>query len=266
MSKNGKLCFYKDKKTADSGATDIGFTDLRYLNNIVVSTDTKNDGPFCLLLEANKDSCKLKFKSEEDMMTWKKVLTEWKTYVIEREKLGISKSSPQKPKPKFDSKLDENLYDLDNIVIEDTEQEKKSSAWFGNFNFGVKKEDIEVDNDFNDKQVIDKPAKLQGWLEKKGKGKFTSEWQKKYCKVDESTSSLLYSKSKEFDEDQSGSIDLRQVTSIAMNSKPSKDSFSRFDIDTGDRVYKFKAKSKVEAENWVANLNLWREYLLLQMT
>ena len=51
-----------------------------------------------------------------------------------------------------------------------------------------------------------------------------------------------------------------------MNSKPSKDSFSRFDIDTGERVYKFKAKSKVEAENWVANLNLWREYFLLQMT
>ena len=241
-------------------------TDLRYLNNIVVSTDIKNDGPLCLILEAHKDPCKLKFKTDEEMTTWKKLLMEWKIYIIEREKLGISKSSPQKPRPKFESKHDENLYDLDNIIIDDVEQEKKSSAWFGNFNFGVKKEDIDVDNDLNDKQVIDKPSKLQGWLEKKGKGKFTSEWQRKYCKVDESTSSLLYSKSKDFDDEQGGSIDLRQVTSIAINSKPSKDSYSRFEIDTGERVYKFKAKSKIEAENWVSNLNLWREYFLLQMT
>ena len=84
--------------------------------------------------------------------------------------------------------------------------------------------------------------------------------------MDESTSSLLYSKSKDFDDEQGGSIDLRQVTSIAINSKPSKDSYSRFEIDTGERVYKFKAKSKIEAENWVSNLNLWREYFLLQMT
>jgi hypothetical protein len=59
------------------------------------------------------------------------------------------------------------------------EEGRKSGNWFGNFNFGVKKEDVAANPDAGPSQVADKPPQLKGWLEKKGKGKFTSEWQSK---------------------------------------------------------------------------------------
>jgi hypothetical protein len=43
---------------------------------------------------------------------------------------------------------------------------------------------------------------------------------------------------------------------------------SRFNIEMGDgnKDYKFKAANAVEAERWIANLNAWREYCLLNMS
>jgi hypothetical protein len=38
-------------------------------------------------------------------------------YYFMLEKLGMGKNSPSKPRPKFESKFDENMYDLDNIVV-----------------------------------------------------------------------------------------------------------------------------------------------------
>ena len=61
------------------------------------------------------------------------------------------------------------------------------------------------------------------------------------------------------------SIDLREVVGIALNTKSGKEDFGRFDVDTGERVHKFKARTAAEAEQWVARLEAWREYFLLSI-
>jgi hypothetical protein len=43
----------------------------------------------------------------------------------------------------------------------------------------------------------EKPAKLEGWLEKKGSSTFGSDWSKRFIRIDENTSSLQYFKSSE---------------------------------------------------------------------
>jgi hypothetical protein len=47
------------------------------------------------------------------------------------------------------------------------------------------------------------------------------------------------------------------------NGKPDS---SRFNIDMGDKVYKFRAPSAEEGQKWIDNLNAWRDYFLLAMT
>lgn len=67
-------------------------------------------------------------------------------------------------------------------VDEDVEQSKISGNWFGKFGFGSKPEDI-VKDDVPD-EVQEKPQPLKGYLDKKAKGKFSSEWQKRFSSID----------------------------------------------------------------------------------
>jgi len=46
--------------------------------------------------------------------------------------------------------------------------------------------------------VEDKPQRLEGWLEKKGRGGVVgNDWQKRYVRIDEANATLVYSKSSE---------------------------------------------------------------------
>jgi hypothetical protein len=69
-------------------------------------------------------------------------------------------------------------------VEDDPELVQKKDKGFMSkmFSFGVKSEDTKQDVGTSSAKdlVIDKPAKLEGFLEKKGKGKLNSEWQKRY--------------------------------------------------------------------------------------
>ena len=95
----------------------------------------------------------------------------------------------------------------------------------------------------------------------------------RYCRIDEDTCCLLYSKTK--DQADPTSIDLRQITDIrayektkgGTGGKKGPDA-QRFNLDMGDgdgggRVYKFKAKDTAEGERWMTVLEDWREYALL---
>jgi hypothetical protein len=113
-----------------------------------------------------------------------------------------------------------------------------------------------------------KPRNLEGWLEKKGQSKMgmSGDWQKRYIRINESASSLTYSKSSNLDEKASGVIDLTLAKEITMHDKAGgKKGVDRFDIDVGDRVFKFKAANDKEGQKWVEGLNEWREYFLMNM-
>jgi hypothetical protein len=46
--------------------------------------------------------------------------------------------------------------------------------------------------------------------------------------------------------------------------KKGKLDMSRFNINMGEKVYKFRAPSQQEGERWVNGLNDWREYFLMK--
>jgi hypothetical protein len=41
--------------------------------------------------------------------------------------------------------------------------------------------------------------------------------------------------------------------------------YSRFNVDGGDKVYKFRAPNEQEGQRWIEGLNAWREYFLMNM-
>lgn len=112
-----------------------------------------------------------------------------------------------------------------------------------------------------------KPTSLEGWLEKKGHGKvhMGGDWQKRYLRVDERTGSLSYSKSSSSSDKSAGSIDLKLAKDIFPYNKDGKSDYTRFNIDIGDRVFKFKANTETEGQRWVEGLNEWKDYFLLNM-
>ena len=60
-----------------------------------------------------------------------------------------------------------------------------------------------------------------------------------------------------------GSLDLRQVVDISSYDKTGKSDPARFNIDMGEKVYKFKAVTATEGERWMKSLNDWKEYFLM---
>ncbi len=116
----------------------------------------------------------------------------------------------------------------------------------------------------------DKPPLLLGWLEKKSPKKVLgNDWQKRYCVINERTHSLVYYKTDNISDKEQGSIDLLLISDITLYKDDSgKVDNTRFNVDMGEgaKDFKFKAANMMEAERWVAGLNAWREYALLNMT
>lgn len=132
----------------------------------------------------------------------------------------------------------------------------------GLFGFGKKKNQPTETGPTRD----EKPFMLEGWLEKKGHGRvhLGGDWAKRYVRIDEASHSLVYSKSSSPTEKAAGSIDLRMVQDIVPYDKGTSGAdYSRFNVDAGDKVYKFKAANEVEGRRWIDGLNAWRDYFLL---
>ena len=92
----------------------------------------------------------------------------------------------------------------------------------------------------------------------------SGDWAKRYVRVDEASHSLVYAKSSSATEKPAGSIDLRMVQDIVAYDKGTGGAdYSRFNVDAGDKVYKFKAANEVEGRRWIDGLNAWRDYFLL---
>jgi hypothetical protein len=163
--------------------------------------------------------------------------------------------------------------ELDGIDIDDEDDDNDSPSrakplFKGGF-LGFGKKAAPEDKRSTQPVADEKPAPLEGWLEKKSGAKVQlgNEWQRRYVRVDEATASLLYYKTSNAGEKASGSLDLRLSTNISSYDKSgAKADASRFNIDfgEGEKVYKFKASSASEGERWVRALNDWRDYFLLR--
>ncbi len=64
----------------------------------------------------------------------------------------------------------------------------------------------------------------------------------------------------------SGTIDLRYVKDVVAHEKNGQPDYSRFNVDAGDKVYKFKVANAQDGQRWVESLNAWRDYFLLNMS
>lgn len=111
-----------------------------------------------------------------------------------------------------------------------------------------------------------KPKGLEGWLEKKGHSKVSigENWQKRYVRIDDNTGKILYFKSSNSSEEPSGNIDIR-IADITAYDKNGKPDYSRFNIDTGDKTYKFRAMNETDGRRWLDGLNAWKDYFLMNM-
>lgn len=86
-------------------------------------------------------------------------------------------------------------------------------------------------------------------------------------RVDERSGQIIYSKSSSDTNDKSaGSIDLKMVRDIVAYEKNGVPDYTRFNVDLGEKVYKFKVNSENEGQKWVEGLNAWRDYFLLNMS
>ena len=90
----------------------------------------------------------------------------------------------------------------------------------------------------------------------------------RYCVLKENSHTLTYFKTDNTSEKEQGNIDLLLIADVvAYKDDSGKVDGCRFNIDMGGgaKNYKFKASSPMEAERWIAGLNAWREYCLLNM-
>ena len=88
----------------------------------------------------------------------------------------------------------------------------------------------------------------------------------RYLRVDEVNACLSYAKSSSPSEAAAGTIDLKLAQEIAAyDKKAGTTDYTRFNIDMGDRVYKFKVASAMDGRRWVEGLNEWKDYFLLNM-
>jgi len=282
----GFLHFYKDKKAADQNRFNdpsrnsdpqITIVDLRSVVDFAVP-EKKNKDNLELELVTATESIRLKFRSVADVEKWKKGLAEWKDFNMD---YGLAPAAdPELGRSSVNVKQKESntatnplirssapvTNDLESIHIEEDEEDHKGVKPLIRGS-SQKKESVNATASKHISIGDDKPEMLEGWLEKKGNGKMVGgDWQKRFVKIDEGTGTLVYSKSSDPKDKPSGQIDLKFVKDITPYDKSGKADSSRFNVDVGDKVYKFKAQSEVEGKRWIDGLHAWRDYFLMNMT
>lgn len=272
--------------------------DLRLIINFVTppKKEKKKDDVFQLDLELSDEVVKMRFKSAEERDRWRDLLGDWKDFandygddlrasstVSPMQKAAAAPSSPSPAlaasassvnRPKSSAAVvNDAVVDLDSINVDDFDEprsrsEPKAPVVQLSANQpppSKRAEPAYIPEPAPAAFVEDeKPVKLEGWLEKKGHGKVVSnDWARRYCRIDEASFSFVYYKSNSPKDVPLGSLDLRQVVDITSYDKSGKADLSRFNIDMGDKVYKFKAVNATEGERWMKILNEWKEYFLM---
>mmetsp|Transcript_6631 Transcript_6631/g.11152 ORF Transcript_6631/g.11152 Transcript_6631/m.11152 type:complete len:947 (+) Transcript_6631:145-2985(+) len=290
----GFLHISKDKKTADtdkvrskdpavSTERETLVIDLSKADNFTIP-DRKGKDNTCLDVATRADTHRIKFKDMNTAITWKHQLQQWKDFNVDYGKMypyGVdvgrvkgsagagSTRNPLAPSATKGS-------------MDDAEEDEETG---GGRASGVQLSPLLDGGGGRGGSPVTpragaavappppmeedpKPDPLEGWLEKKssGKVKMGEGWQKRYMRIDEARSALCYYKTSNISEAPNGVIDLKLVTDISVyHDRNGADDYTRFNIDLGDKVFKFKVNSAFEGKKWVNGLNEWRDYFLMNM-
>lgn len=232
-------------------------------------------------LDFGDEKVVLRIKSLQEGERWRQLLGEWKDYAnlassgkhrrVDEDDEETGSGTGGKART-ISGELSSLNFD-ESVAADSALGPAKKSALMGIFKRGGKQsgnsveQTLEVAATSGVGSVSKKPSMVEGYLERKhhtGLGQMhVSDWQKIFCKIDESTSSLFFYKASNLN-NAAGSIDLKMVSSIEHYGKGTrKEDTSRFNVDMGDgKVYKFRAKGTAEGEEWVSKLTSWREYFL----
>eukprot|EP00604_Paraphysomonas_vestita_P003710 CAMPEP_0174822860 /NCGR_PEP_ID=MMETSP1107-20130205/19170_1 /TAXON_ID=36770 /ORGANISM="Paraphysomonas vestita, Strain GFlagA" /LENGTH=372 /DNA_ID=CAMNT_0016043125 /DNA_START=1640 /DNA_END=2755 /DNA_ORIENTATION=+ len=287
VRKPGNLFYYKDEDTSQEPSGQI---DLTLVVNFTIKDkddiESSNRDSVRLDLDLADRVLKLRFKTNADAVRWRDGLSIWKDYandngmyfpslgVIDPDGAGDDDdieasrhSSISKKKPTRLSDVEVGVQDLEEPEETSalTQNKKPASTISSTFAFGRSSnttrnsEDKPIpppvtslprpSADLPPAVISERPPSLEGWLEKKQNGKM-GQWQKRYFRVLENSNTLAYYKTDNPSEAPAGTIDLKIISDVAVAEKEAKTDAARFNIDTGDRVWKLRASSTAEGERW----------------
>jgi len=286
------LHFFKDEDSCRNGITssdpNIPATmklSLMITVSLVSGGGSRDDVE--LTLDFGDEKLVLRIKSLAEGENWKRLLSEWKDHAIlvlsnknrrtsESDEAGDDVETGGASKARtISGELNALTFDEDSVAGGGTgATPAKKNPLLGMFG-GSKNRDNAADKKFEAAVAAssgagsksNKPTAIEGYLEKKhhiGSLHIGSEWQKVFCRIDEPTTSMFFYKAPNLTTP-AGSIDLKMVSSIEPYEKGTrKEDSSRFNIDMGDgKIYKFRSKGAAEGSEWIAKLELWREFFLL---
>jgi len=284
VRKPGILFYYKDENTSQEPS---GQVDLRLVMSFTVK-DTSDDKKLTeagrLDLDLADRVLKLRFKTVDDANKWRDGLAQWKDYAIDYgtffPSVGVVDGDTGEAEEEPNYVGSRTSAQLNDINVEEHETEETvgltSKSKMSPFSYSRSSNDntpaaapsytpaaTEGHTSIGMDTLTDKPALLQGWMEKKQNKMGVAQWQRRYFRVDESSGCLLYFKSEKTTETPSGSIDLKLIVDVGAAEKDTKTDAARFNINMGDRVYKLRAPSTADGDRWIEGLNAWREYVLL---
>jgi hypothetical protein len=232
--------------------------DLQFVINFSVNEATKAESS-ALTIDSEGNKIEIRFKTKHEAARWKEKLIQWKDYSIDYAqyiKTGAVLSNPVVNQPTIeDSTLGDSLLGGSNLKTEiiDTDDLTFMDSHVG---------------------ISDKPKMLSGVLEikKNSNSMFkgtAGEWDPVFCRIDEKSGQLLFFKDKD---DRTPlllypGISLIEVVDInADDATTRRGDYSRFYINMGDTMLKFKVNSSAEGESWVRGLEDWRDYFLLNLS
>lgn len=240
---------------------------------------------------------KLKFDDPQEMDKWRALLIEWKDFFVDFGKFYSrdQDATPKAPglmqhanKPSAAAEMinpvTNDRIDMDHVQMDmeegdchmDSQSEESGSSNsrnLSNVNYlsaatksPFRKQSPPKEREDDILSLGAKPAALEGWLEKKG-GKMSigAEYQKRFMRVHEADNTLRYYKSNKANSQAAGTIDLKLIRDITPYLRDGTEDYSRFNIDSGEKVYKFKATNADEGKKWIDGLNDWHDYFLMQM-
>lgn len=272
----GVLRCYKDAQRTDALLYEL---DLRTALHIAVA-DKRSKEKNEVDLDLGTEVIKLRLKNGAEADRWAASLLAWKEHYLEHTRLyGDDLESAQnaatqpvnashaQPAHTHAQNPMSAQNELDSIQVDEADDDeggKRSSTAF--FGFGGKAS-APAPSAAPAPVKEEEPMYIEGWVEKKGGGKMGvgGDWQKRFLRIDKKNHSLVYSKSSSAADKPSGVIDLLLVQDVVPHEKNGQPDYSRFNVDTGEKVYKFRATNALEGQKWIESLNAWRDHFLLNM-
>ena len=286
-----QLRFYKDESNYMSNVVDATFSaiDLKLIASFKVYEKAGKSDVY-LDLDVTEDVISLKFVNKDEAERWENGLKAWRDYANDSSMFGNQSSAVAMTMEDLEADLRANpsheggMIDLDSVEVNENNTgleefgiQTKPTGFFGSL-FGSKTlafggggrnkkqaQLVALDETVTEMTVVNaKPPALEGWLEKKGHNiNINGDWQRRYCKIDDSSGTFQYFKSSSQGENPT-TIDLKMMVSLSYYEKNGKYDHSRFNINTGAKTFKFKAVSESEGERWVKGIEKWKEWFVMQ--